>query len=184
MAGLPHYRNSKAAVNKYEPVYTNLFEVTILPPPGVSGGSILLEHVRSISGLNTEKGAEVVEQEYKFAQRSYANGRPTSTTVDLTVNFSLNLNDNKEMYVYKTLRDWKRLIYNPLTGEEGLKKDYADSRMIVTMFDRTGDIFWQRTFHDCFIVNDIPELGLDYSTGDPLEMEVQIRSDYWTENMV
>ena len=53
MAGLPHYRNSKAAVNKYEPVYTNLFEVTILPPPGVSGGDILLEHVRSIGGLNT-----------------------------------------------------------------------------------------------------------------------------------
>ena len=28
MATLPHYRNSKASVNKWEPVYTNLFEVT------------------------------------------------------------------------------------------------------------------------------------------------------------
>lgn len=184
MAGLPHYRNSKASVNKFEPVYTNLFEVTIIPPPGVAGGDILIEHVRSIGGLNTEKGAEAVEQEYKTAQRSFASGRPTATTVDLTVNFSLNLNDSNEMYVYKTLRDWKRLIYNPLTGEEGLKKDYSDAKMIVTMFNRVGDIFWQRTFHDIFIVGDLPELALDYSAGDPLEMEVAFRSDYFTENMV
>lgn len=184
MAGLPHYRNSKASVNKFEPVYTNLFEVTILPPPSVSGGEILLEHVRSIGGLNTEKGNEVAEQEYKFAQRSYASGRPTSTTVDLTVNFSLNLNENNEMYVYKTLRDWKRLIYNPLTGEEGLKKDYSNAKIIVAMFNRIGDIYWQRTFHDVFIVGDLPELPLDYSAGDPLEMEVAFRSDYFTENMI
>lgn len=184
MAGLPHYKNSKAAVNKYEPVYTNLFDVTILPPPGVGGGEILIEHVRSIGGLNTEKGSEVVEQEFKFAQRSYSSGRPTNTTVDLTVNFSLNLNDNNEMYVYKTLRDWKRLSYNPLTGEQGLKKDYSDAKMIVTMYNRVGDIFWQRTFHDVFVVGDLPELALDYSAGDPLELEVAFRSDYWTENMI
>jgi hypothetical protein len=88
------------------------------------------------------------------------------------------------MYVYQTLRDWKRLIYNPLTGEEGLKKDYSDAKIIVTMFNRVGDIYWQRTFHDCFVVGDIPELPLDYSSGDPLELEVAFRSDYWTENMI
>lgn len=184
MAGLPHYRNSKAGVNKYEAVHANLFEVTILPPPGVAGGEILLEHVRSIGGLNTEKGSEVVEQEYKHSQRSYLNGRPTSTTVDLTINFSLNLNGNNEMYVYKTLRDWKRLGDNPLTGEQGLKVDYSDAKIIVTMFNRAGDIHWQRTFHDVFIVGDLPELALDYSSGDPLEMEVAFRSDYWTENQI
>jgi len=88
------------------------------------------------------------------------------------------------MYVYKTLRDWKRLGYNPLTGEMGLKKDYSDAKIIVTMYNRVGDIHWQRTFHDCFVNGDIPELALDYSSGDPLEMEVTFRSDYFTESQV
>ena len=38
---LPHYKNSTASVNKYEMVSGNLYEVTILPPPGVGGGDLL-----------------------------------------------------------------------------------------------------------------------------------------------
>ena len=181
---LPHYRNSRAGVNKYEPVYANLYEVTVLPPPGISGGELLIEHVNTISGLETEKGSDVVEQEFKHSQRSYASGRPTATTVDFTINFSLNLNDDNEMYVYKTFRDWNRLINNPLTGEQGLKKDYSDAKVIVTMFNRAGDIHWQRTFHDTFIVGNIPALDLDYSSGDPLALDIAFRSDYWTENQI
>ena len=40
MPGLPHYLNSKASSKWYEPYYNNLFEVSILPPTTVSGGSI------------------------------------------------------------------------------------------------------------------------------------------------
>lgn len=181
---IPHYVNSKASVNKWDFVAGNLFEVTILPPPGVAGGELLLEHVRTIGGLTTELGQDAVEQEFKTAKRSHLSTVPTNTVVDLTINFTLNLNDDNENYVYKTLRDWKRIGYNPLTGEMGLKKDYADAKIIVTMYNRVGDIHWQRTFHDCFVVGDIPELPLDYSSGDPLEMEVAFRSDYWTEQQV
>ena len=65
-----------------------------------------------------------------------------------------------------------------------LKKDYSDAKIIVTMYNRVGDIHWQRTFHDCFVNGDIPELALDYASGDPLEMEVTFRSDYFTEQQV
>jgi hypothetical protein len=183
MAGLPHFLNSKAATKWYEPFYQNLFEVTILPPATVTGGSILIEHVNKISGLNQDKGAETIEQKYKFATRSYASGVPTATTNDLTVSFSLNLNDANELYVYKTIRDWFRLVYNPLTGEQGLKKDYIGT-LIVTNFNRKGDIFWQRTFHDCIPKGDLPELGLDYGGGDKVDMDVAFRSDWWEENIV
>ena len=50
---LPHYsedQTSKKGKN-FEPVQANLFEVTILPPDGVSGQELLLQHVKSISGL-------------------------------------------------------------------------------------------------------------------------------------
>lgn len=182
MAKLPHYTNSKASVNKWEFVAGNLFEVTILPPGG--GGELLLEHVQSIGGLTTEKGQPAVEQKFKTASRSFLSTSPDATTVDLTIAFSLNLNDDNEMYVYKALRDWKRLGYNPLTGEMGLKKDYSDATIIVNMYNRVGDIHWARTFKDVFITGDLPELPLNYEGGEPLTMEVTFRSDYWIETQV
>ena len=83
MPGLPHFTNSLAATKYYEPFYQNLFEVSILPPPTVAGGEILLEHVRKIGGLTEQKMEATVEQKYKFAQRSYAKSAPDST-VDKT----------------------------------------------------------------------------------------------------
>jgi len=56
MAGLPHFTNSKAAVNVYEPVFLNQFEIIIQPPPAVSnpignmGKTLLVENVLSVFG--------------------------------------------------------------------------------------------------------------------------------------
>lgn len=183
MAGLPHYLNNRAATKNYEPVYQNLFEVSIIPPQTIAGGELLLEHVMKVTGLETDRGSEVVEQKYKFATRSYASGVPTSTVADIAVSFSINLNDANQVYVYKTLRDWARLIYNPLTGEQGLKKDYI-GKVVVVNHNRKGEIFWQRTFHSAFPVGDIPNFDLDYSGGAALEMaDVKFRCDYWQENI-
>ena len=183
MPGLPHFLNSKAATKYYEPYYQNLFEVTILPPSTVSGGSILLEHVNKISGLLQDKGSTPITQKYKFAERTYESGVPSGTTTDLGIEFSLNLNDANEFYVYKTIRNWYRLVYNPLTGEQGLKKDYVGT-IIVTNFNRKGDIFWQRTFHECWPMEDIPELTADYSGGETQALEFKWKSDWWEENIV
>jgi hypothetical protein len=183
MPGLPHYTNSKASTKWYEPYHANLFEVNILPPPTVSGGSILLEHVTKIAGLNQDKGGAPVEQKYKFATRSYAAPIPESTTVDLTISFTLNLNDANELYVYKTLRDWWRIAFNPLTGEQGLKKDYRGT-IVVTNYNRKGDIFWQRTFNDCIPSGTLPELAGDYAATDAQTMDVVWRSHWYQENIV
>jgi hypothetical protein len=185
MPGLPHFTNSLAATKYYEPFYQNLFEVSILPPPTVAGGEILLEHVRKIGGLTEQKMEATVEQKYKFAQRSYAKSAPDSTIVDLALGFSLNLNDANENYIYKTLRDWTRAIYNPLTGEQGLKKDYVGT-IVVSNYNRAGDIFWQRTFYSCFPHGS--EIGmaaeLNYDTAEPAELEMTFRSDWFSEDMV
>jgi hypothetical protein len=183
MPGLPHYQNAKASSRWFEPFYGNLFEVTLMPPATVSGGSILLEHVNKIGGLTQDRGTEAITQSYKFAKRSYAGGLPTDTVNTLSIDFSLNLNDANELYVYKTLRNWSRIIFNPLTGEQGLKKDYIGT-IIVTNYNRKGDIFWQRTFHDCFPTGDLPEFALDYQSSDALAMEVKFNSDWWEENIV
>jgi hypothetical protein len=131
---LPHYREDQTSKKSkhFEPVQANLFEVSILPPDGVAGADLLLQHINSISGLETlYREVAAVEQKYKFATRSYA-GMPDGTANDVTINFSLNLNDSNQAYVYKTMREWYRKQYNPETGEMGLKKDYVGTIVVVS----------------------------------------------------
>lgn len=181
---LPHYLNSRASTKYYEPMYKSVFEVSIIPPVDVSGGELLLQHVNKISGLDTDKGSEMIDQAYKFAKRSYASGVPTGTTVDLSIGFSLNLDDANNLYVYKTLRDWWRKVYNPLTGRQGLKKDYIGTIVVVNA-NRAGQIFWSRTFHDAIPMGDMPDLDGDYSDGGAHELEaIVFRCDWWEENMI
>ena len=144
MAGLPHYSSSKASVNKFEPVFLNQFEVTISPPVGVisvqgnpGSGNILLEQVTNISGLQVDQNAGEITQQYKFAKRYYAGAAPQRTGLDVTTSFEVNLDDNNSMYVFKILRQWSDLIYNPITGAMGLKKDYTGNRSM------KGRIEWE-----------------------------------------
>ena len=96
---LPHYTQSRASSQRFEPIQPNLFEVTIFSPLGDDTG-LILEQVNSIGGLNNlNPSVDAVGQKYKFADRSYA-GMPSSTVVDLTVNFTLNLNEANENYIY------------------------------------------------------------------------------------
>ena len=118
---LPHYTQSRASSQRYEPVQPNLFEVTVFSPLGDDTG-LILEQVKTIGGLNNLNPAvDAIGQKYKFADRSFAS-MPGQTFMDLTVNFSLNLNEANENYIYNTFRNWYKLIYDPLTSE-------ADSRV-------------------------------------------------------
>jgi len=186
MAGLPHYREDQTSKKnrQFEPVQANLFEVTILAPDAVTGDTdLLLQHVNSISGLEgIHREVAAIEQKYKFATRSYA-GVPDGTALDVTVNFSLNLNDSNQAYVYKTLRDWYRAQYNPETGEMGLKKDYTGT-IVIVQFNRKGDIYRKVTLEDCFITSGLGFTGtLDYGTADAQTLEVSWRSDVFAEEL-
>jgi len=182
---LPHYREDQTSKkNKhFEPVQANLFEVSILPPDGVAGADLLLQHVNSISGLEAlyrEVGPQ--EQKYKFATRSYA-GMPDGTALDVTINFSLNLNDSNQAYVYKTLREWYRKQYNPETGEMGLKKDYVGT-LVIVQFNRAGDIYRKVTLEDCFITSALGFTGeLNYGSPEPAALDVTWRVDTFSEEL-
>lgn len=167
MAGLPHYSNSQAAINLFEPVYLNQFEVQIFPPAAVGGGDLLLEHVKSISGLTLDKTPEPVFQKYKFAKRNYAGGKPATTYLDINMNFNVNLNETNSMYVFKTLRQWSDLIYNPLTGAMGLKRDYVGS-MVISIFNKQGDVYRRVRCIDCFPTKPISAMSLSYDEGEAL----------------
>ena len=180
MAGLPHYQNSLFGINKYEPVYLNQFEVLITPPAAVLGGPILVQQVTSISGLGVDKTPAATQQKYKFAVRNYAGAKPEQTVFDLTVNFSVNLNDANSMYVFKTLRQWTDLIYNPLTGAMGVKRDYTGT-IVLSIFNKQGDVFRRITCRDCFPISPIGAMEMDYSGTELYDISLQWAVDYWDD---
>ena len=99
MAGLPHYRNSKAAMQKFEPVYNAQFEVLLTPPAAVTGWTLVMENVIKVGGIEVNKVPTVVEQKYKSAKRSYAGGIVDDTSINITLDFEVNLDDSNSAYV-------------------------------------------------------------------------------------
>lgn len=179
---LPHYSQDQTAKKgqQYEPVQSNLFEVTILPPAGVSDAPLLIQHVNSISGLELYKGIEAVTQKFKFSTRSFA-GMPSETSVDVTLNFSLNLNNANQAYLYKSMRQWYNKQFDPQTGVMGLKKDYVGT-LVIVQFNRAGDIYRTVTLEDCFITSALGFTAeLNYESADPATLEVVWRCDTWKE---
>jgi hypothetical protein len=189
MAGLPHFTASKAAVQLYEPVYLNQFEVIIQPPVGVAleqgngGRTLLVENVLSVSGLSVDKNPGIAEQRYKFARRRYAAGSVDDTGVKVRIEFETNLNDNNSNYVFKALRQWSDLIYNPLTGATGIKSTYAGGTYIlISIFNKQGDVFRRIKLVNCFPVDQIKSLDLDYTNGTtPYKIPLSFRADYFED---
>jgi len=181
LAGLSHYQNSISAVNRFEPVFLNQFEVNIIPPAAVPGGEILLQHVSRVSGLALNKTPSVVTQKYKFAKRNYAGAKPDQTYMDLSLSFSVNLNDANSMYVFKTLRQWSDLIYNPLTGAQGLKNDYCGT-IVISMFNKAGDVYRRVTCKDTFPTKPLTAMSLNYTSVDLYKVsDMQWAVDYWED---
>ena len=189
MAGLPHWTQSTAARNLYEPVFLNQFEVLITPPAAITeanttfqGEFILTQQVKSITGLALDiQPSAPVEQYYKFAARRYAGGEPSTSDMDLTMDFEVNLNNANSMSVYKILRQWSDLIYNPITGAMGLKRDYVGS-ILILIFNKQGDVFRRIRIPVCFISEPINAMDLDYDNGSAIyTISVNWKCDYWED---
>lgn len=173
-----HFTSSKRSMDNDEPLYLNLFTITIdyasLPLPLQAGGqddvNIVLEGVRSIGGLDTQPGVGTVgAQKYKHAERGFAGGAPTKTHLELDINFELNLRrdgNSNDNYTYKFLRKWCDLIYDPLTGHMSIKKNYVCDAFTITMQDKEGMPYHQWICHNVFPMTGMQAPALSYDTTD------------------
>ena len=198
MAGLPHFKNSAAGPGRYEPIYLNQFEVIITPPPAVAqyigfNNNLTLEHVKKVSALpeiSGNAGGTLQIQRYKFSERAYAAPRPSSTLHKFSVEFELNLNDDNDNYIYNAFRAWANLIFDPMTGAQGLKKDYAGTVaspavVQVTQFNRTGLIFREFVFSPVFLDSGGFNMqALDYATEAIHSLTVNFIADRYVETRV
>jgi hypothetical protein len=186
MAGLPYWTNSLASREYFEPIYQNQFEVILTPPPVITGSEValLVEHVTKLSGLpEINSAGELVEQKYKFATRSYAGATPNTTVADLELTFTVNLNDENNAYIYNILRAWNDIVYNPLTGSQGLKRDYVGS-MSVHVSNKTGEIFREWSFPSLIPNAALTAIELDYVSTDVYSVVMKYRADSWTETRI
>ncbi len=187
MAGLPHYKNSRAAINNFEPLYPAPFEIILTPPPAVSDWDLLMENVLKVGGLETNKMPGTVTQTYKGNTRTFAGGSIAGDSfITLSLDFEVNLNDNNSAYVYKALRQWTDIIYDPLTGRQGLKKDYIGGPMVVSWFNKQGDIHQQWKFPTVFPSGALPAVGeLSYDNNDKFQISgFSFVADYWEETIL
>ena len=195
LMGLPHFKTSRAAMELYEPIYKNLFTVEIAFPTmlGLSQAesNLVIEGIKKVGGLNTNKVPDAgASQNYKFATRRFANSGPSETTLDVTFDFEVNLQGcevgRPNMYTIKNLRRWTDLIYDPLTGRQGLKSEYVADYVIITLHDKALNPFWQWVLYNVWPKTSIPAVDLDYMQKSDIYTITgfTLACDYWDEIML
>ena len=94
------------------------------------------------------------------------------------------MNEQNSMIVYKIMRQWADLIYNPLTGAMGLKKDYVGS-IVVSIFNKQGDVFRRISLNNCFLTADLNAMDLNYDAGETLyTLATSWKADYWQDQFI
>ena len=199
LMGLPHFKTSRVSMEMYEPVYLNLFTVEFQLPKGLTGTggisdddkNLLLEGVQNVKGLDTNKNPGVANlQHYKFADRSFAASGTDKTYIDVTMDFEINVRGSAtgapDMYTLKILRRWNDLIWDPITGRQGLKVNYVAPTVTVTMHDKANQPFWQWTLYNVFPTTNLTVPDLEYSKKTDLYKVTgyTLRCDYWDEVML
>jgi hypothetical protein len=144
-----------------------------------------MEQVTQVDGIDINKLPGLVEQRYKASKRSFAGGMVDANQIDIKLNFEVNLDDNNSAYVYKALRKWCDLIYDPLTGRMGLKRDYTGGPMIINYFNKAGDIYRQVRFASVFPMSPLPAIASNFTDNEIYKIDgFTLRADYWEETIL
>ena len=188
---LPHIQNSQAGRNKFDPVHQNIFEVRFTVPEALRAQFgkdeiLLTEHVTKVDGalaaLNAGPG--IGTQKFMGTDRSYIMPKMDSTHAEFTLEFTLNLRDDVDNYIYKLLRAWKALGYDVNTGARSLKREYCADWMDIAIANRRGDIFHEIIFKDVMMNGGLQNWdGLDYESGEAVTISAAFVSDWWEESM-
>ena len=188
---LSHFRHSRASQELFEPVYPNLFTVQIALPPGIGADeqtvNLTLENLLKVSGLVSHTFPTTpAEQHFKWAQRRFAGAKPGVTSMDIALDFEVNIDKTPSAYVLKTLRKWCDLVYDPLTGRTGLKVDYVAPWMLITLYNRASVPFWQWKCYSVFPISQIPAIDLEYNADNTLYQVTgfTLACDYFDETIV
>jgi len=182
---LPHVRNIQSAVNKWDPLSKNVFEVYFTLPDGIKSQfaqdeAVLTEQVTQVSGLDAlHHDAATNKQRFMGADMSFKSAVYDDTRASLTITFNLNLRDSNDNFVYKVLLAWKNLNYNLADGTRTLMKDYKSDILQIAEANRDGTV-WRKTTFNGIVLDSITGFDqLDYTDGEAQTIQVTFQADYW-----
>ena len=152
-------------MNKHEPVYLTKFVTTwILPTPlqSLYGAEVIVEQIKKIDGLDFDKIPSAVDQAYRFHKRKYA-GSVVDTSVELSMDFEVNVDESNRMYPYNIFKAWGKLQYDFMTGNMSLKKDYTGS-VTIEIHNKVGTVLRNIYVPVIFIAGNLNAMSLDYTS--------------------
>jgi hypothetical protein len=186
---LPHIKNVKAGINKWDPVHKSIYEVYFTLPAAIQGlfaeeEVLLTEQVTTVSGLDVlQKTTPAGEQKFYGVTVSYLNPVLDQTAADLTMNFNLNLRDTVDNYVLKVFKAWENLSYDLSDGSRSIKTGYISDNMRVAEANRDGSIWRSYIFHHIMLTGVTGLDDLDYQSNDARQLTCTFRCDYWDDEM-
>jgi len=101
-------------------------------------------------------------------------GKPEWQAISLTLYQPINPSGAQ------AVMEWIRLSYESLTGRAGYA-DFYKKEVILNMLGPVGDIVEEWTLKGAFISN-VTGGDLDWSSGDPVDLTVELTYDYATLN--
>lgn len=180
---LPHYSQISSHNEKWEPVWTSLFEITFGLPESLNRTTeevkLMLENASSIN-LPLTPDIGIVMQRFKYSTRAFV-ALPTQTHVqDIAIKFSLNQNDRNGVFVWNILKAWYDLGWNQATGEAHTKVDLCGS-LSVNVHDKKGRVIRRVTYRNVQLYSlDGWELSWEDST-KILEVGAKFVADYYED---
>jgi hypothetical protein len=184
---LPHFTNIQSHTATWEPVYQNLFEVTVILPSLLTNKhpnapQLLLENATSVTLPNYPPLGTTTEQRFKYSTRLYM-GTPESTSLqDINVTFNLNQNDNLQVMNWRIIKDWYDLGWNNETGELNYKKNLVGS-LIVNIHDRNGFVIRRVVYHNTMCKSISGWGDLNWTSNTTIQaLTAGFAVDYWEDN--
>ena len=186
---LPHVRNIKSSVNRWDPNHSAVFEVYFTLPAAIQGQfaedeAILTEQVTDVSGLDQlQKNTPVGKQRFMNVDVSHSSPVIDETRATITIVFNLNLRNVTDNFVLKVLMAWKNLNYNLADGTRTLKNTYVADNLRIAEANRDGTIWRSYVFHDV-ILGDITGIDtLNYDDNEARKITAVFISDFWDDDI-
>lgn len=186
---LPHVRNIKSGINRWDPNHSSIFEVYFTLPEAIKADftedeAILTEQVTNVSGLDAlQKNTATGTQRFMGVNVSFSNPVIDDTRAVITIEFNLNLRNVTDNFVLKAFMAWKNLNYNLADGSRTLKNDYVADNLRIAEANRDGTIWRSYVFHDV-ILGDVTGIdALNYDDNESRKLTVVFTSDFWDDDL-
>jgi hypothetical protein len=152
--GLPHFTNVDSHMNKWEPIFKSLYEVTIILPTPLqaihpNATHLLLENAVSVTLPEyPDLGSKM--QRFKYSTRVFIT-LPENTSLEaVNIKFNLNQDDNYQVFCWRIMKDWYDMGWNVADGSAHYKKNMTGD-IIIHLHDKEGHVIRRITYYNAQI---------------------------------